>query len=529
MARLAVHRRQRPQEGRRHATPLPRHWTRPSAASRSASSVRSPRTCPSWSRRPASRTSRSPTSSTRSTRRPTELKADGADVVVLLVHEGAPTPTAPRWTTDPNSAFGKIVNGVNDDVDAIVSGHTHLAYNCSFPVAGWTGRAGDRASGGLRRSVRHEPQPAGVHRRHRPPARSRGAGPARTLLHLKAATGRSGQLPGRPGRPSRSSTPRWPTADALGAARWARSRARSTAAKLADGTTENRGGESTLGNLVAEVQRWATETRRPAAQIAFMNPGGLRTTWSAPPGAVPARPHLQAGRRRAAVRQHAGEHGADRCADQDGARAAVAAHAGSVPSRPFLRLGVSAGFTYTYDPTRMRRRAPGSPGCGSTATPIEPATTYSVTVNSFLASGGDNFRGSPTAPASGTRQDRPAGDGRLHGRVRAPALTRCRSTQAERRRGEFPAGAPATYAPGDHVTFDVARWSITNRATPRTPRSRSSWAPPRSAGHAGQHRPATCRASTTGKASVDVVAPGRHARADHDLTLVGAKTGTRSR
>ena len=29
-------------------------------------------------------------------------------------------------------------------------------------------------------------------------------------------------------------------------------------AKFADGTTENRGGESTLGNLVAEVQRWAT-------------------------------------------------------------------------------------------------------------------------------------------------------------------------------------------------------------------------------------------------------------------------------
>ena len=48
-------------------------------------------------------------------------------------------------------------------------------------------------------------------------------------------------------------------------------------AKLADGTTENRGGESTLGNLVAEVQRWATrEPESGAAQIAFMNPGGLR-------------------------------------------------------------------------------------------------------------------------------------------------------------------------------------------------------------------------------------------------------------
>ena len=37
------------------------------------------------------------------------------------------------------------------------------------------------------------------------------------------------------------------------------------------GGAENRGGESTLGNKVAEVQRWATD-----ADIAFMNPGGLR-------------------------------------------------------------------------------------------------------------------------------------------------------------------------------------------------------------------------------------------------------------
>ena len=37
-----------------------------------------------------------------------------------------------------------------------------------------------------------------------------------------------------------------------------------------------------------------------------------------------------------------------------------------------------------------------------TATPIDPAATYSVTVNSFLASGGDNF----TAFAGGTsKQD----------------------------------------------------------------------------------------------------------------------------
>ena len=40
---------------------------------------------------------------------------------------------------DPASTFGNIVNDVSADVDAIVSGHTHLAYNCSFPVEGFEG------------------------------------------------------------------------------------------------------------------------------------------------------------------------------------------------------------------------------------------------------------------------------------------------------------------------------------------------------------------------------------------------------
>ena len=52
-------------------------------------------------------------------------------------------------------------------------------------------------------------------------------------------------------------------------------------------------------------------------------------------------------------------------------------------------------------------------------TPIGRGATYSVTVNSFLATGGDNF----FAFAGGTgKQDTGQtdlrGDGRLHGRVR---------------------------------------------------------------------------------------------------------------
>lgn len=67
-------------------------------------------------------------------------------------------------------------------------------------------------------------------------------------------------------------------------------------------------------------------------------------------------------------------------------------------ARPFLRLGLSEGFSYTYDPS-----AP----AGSRITamrldgvPVVPSAPYSVTVNSFLASGGDNF----TVLASGANR-----------------------------------------------------------------------------------------------------------------------------
>ena len=61
---------------------------------------------------------------------------------MLLVHEGAPTTDCATMDDDPTSDFGSIINGVNANVDAIVSGHTHLATTARFPVPGWaTGRA----------------------------------------------------------------------------------------------------------------------------------------------------------------------------------------------------------------------------------------------------------------------------------------------------------------------------------------------------------------------------------------------------
>ena len=162
---------------------------------------------------------------------------------------------------DPTSDFGSIITGVNDNVDAIVSGHTHLAYNCSLPGApGGRGPSGDRASGGLGGPVRHDlnqlvftVDPAtGEVRRPRRQARAAAQGaptPAVTFNYpVDPAT--QAIVDARRGERRRS----------LGAQPLGKIGGPFNRAKFANGTTENRGGESTLGNLVAEVQRWATRS-----------------------------------------------------------------------------------------------------------------------------------------------------------------------------------------------------------------------------------------------------------------------------
>ena len=149
---------------------------------------------------------------------------------------------------------------------------------------------------------------------------------------------------------------------------------------------ENRGGESTLGNLVAEVQRWATESETfGAAEIAFMNPGGLRANMAGPT---------------VTYRQAAGvQPFANTLVNMDltGAQIKTVLEQqwqrdadGNVPTRPFLRLGTSEGSSTPT--TRRCPRVPGSPGSGSTTSRSLAGESYSVTVNSFLAAGGDNFR-----------------------------------------------------------------------------------------------------------------------------------------
>jgi 5'-nucleotidase len=296
--------------------------------------------------------------------------------------------------------------------------------------------------------------------------------------------------------------------------------------KLADGTTENRGAESTLGNLVAEVQKWATRNPESgSAQIAFMNPGGLRQDMTGT-GSGPFPRDLTY--QQAAVVQpfantlvNMGLTGAQikKVLEQQWQPAGA--------SRPFLKLGISKGFTYTFDDSRPE----GSriTGMWLNGTPIDPATTYSVTVNSFLATGGDNFF---ELNNGAHKQD--TGQTDLQAMVAymaefASGANQVAPSYVQNGVGvTFPAGAPASYAPGAHVKFDVSSWSMTNaldvKDTVVTVKLGSATLGTATLDNAPQA--ALPGFDTVGKASVDVVLPAGTPGGATSLTLVGTDTGT---
>ena len=325
------------------------------------------------------------------------LKAAGADLVILLVHEGAPTTALADASTNDN-AFSRIVKGVDGDVNAIVSGHTHLAYNHFIggrPVVS-AGQYGANLNQLVFSVTDPDDDPATNNSTVAiDPAKQKILpmfGPDPDRSPDGSTNGPLATPPLYPVDPAAKAIvdDAFAKADVLGAKVLGKIAGGFRRARLANGD-ENRGGESTLGNLVAEVQRWATSTPEAgAAQIAFMNPGGLRADMTGASGGYPA----DLTYKQAAVVQPFANTLVNM--KMTGAQIKTLLEQqwqrdkdGKVPSRPFLRLGTSKGFLSTFDATRPEGDRITSMSLNGKA--IDPAATYSVTANSFLASGGDNF------------------------------------------------------------------------------------------------------------------------------------------
>lgn len=307
------------------------------------------------------------------------LTAAGADLVVLLVHEGAPT-TAYADAVDPSNDFGEMLANLSPDIDAVVSGHTHQAYDHRVPVPEWAAEG---------RAVTARPVvSAGQY--------------GMALNQLLFTFDDTGDVTGLdtgiidlydafPADAAVQSIvdDAVAQADVLGSVVLGQLEAPLYRATTATGTPgSTRGAESTLGNAVANIQLWAT--RDNGAQIAFMNPGGLRADMLGAAGGDPTLyPSDITFAQAASVQPFANTLVTT---DLTGAQIKQVLEeqwqpAGS--SRPFLRLGTSTGFAYTYDPNAvagsriLEMRLDGDL--------IADQDVVKVVVNSFLAAGGDNF------------------------------------------------------------------------------------------------------------------------------------------
>jgi 5'-nucleotidase len=297
------------------------------------------------------------------------LKEDGIDNIVILLHEGGFPTGGFNACPGISGPIVDIVNRLDPEIDAVISGHTHAAYNClinGIPVtsASSFGRLVtdmDLTIDSRTKKITSIAVDNKIVTRNVPKDQAVTDLIAKyKVLSDPLAKRVIGSI----------------TGDLL--------RANNTA------------GESTLGDVIADSQLAATAPANlGGAQAAFMNPGGIRAdllfaqSGSEGDGNVTYEEAFTVqpfGNSMVTMTLTGAQ--IDQMLEQQfcGTNAA---------SRRVL--SPSAGFTYTWNAAAI-----GSADCATAnavdaatielnGTTVDPATSYRVTVNSFLATGGDGF------------------------------------------------------------------------------------------------------------------------------------------
>ncbi|MBC7162111.1 MAG: bifunctional metallophosphatase/5'-nucleotidase [Immundisolibacter sp.] len=310
-----------------------------------------------------------------------KLRTQGIQSVVVLIHEGGVTTGGGVNGCDGVSgAIVDIVNRLDGEVDLVVSGHTHAAYNCLIANRdGVSVRV--TSAGSFGRLVSDIDLTIDTRRRD--------------VLSVAA-----NNVP----IPNNASVAEDPALMPLLANYVALSdgpRKRVIGKITATLTrTSNAAGESSLGDVIADAQLDATDDAGFGdAVVAFMNPGGIRADL---PFSAPRKADGDVTYGEAFTTQPFGNSlvtmtlsGAQihTLLEQQFTGCTVGYPAGApAAGQPFNRiLQVSEGFTYAW-------REKGTP-CDNVdpasiridGAPIDPAGSYRVTVNSFLADGGDQI------------------------------------------------------------------------------------------------------------------------------------------
>jgi 5'-nucleotidase len=286
-----------------------------------------------------------------------ELKAQGIEAIVVLIHEGGFPAGDYNECPGISGPIVDIVRKFDRAVDVVVSGHTHQAYVCE--IDGRLVTSGDKY-GTIVTTIDLKLDPA-----------------TRDVVSARAdnVIVRTGVYANDP-----EQTALLAAYDKL-AAPIAGRPAGSVTETLS--RTPNNAGESTLGDIVADAQLAATSAdARGGAVIAFTNPGGVRTD--------------------IAKKEEGPVTYADVFASQPFRNQLVTMTLTGMqiknmleqqwldPKRPRI-LQVSKGFSYAWDDAKPSGDRIIADRISLNGQRIDPAASYRVTVNNFLAVGGDGF------------------------------------------------------------------------------------------------------------------------------------------
>ena len=312
-----------------------------------------------------------------------QLKAQGADVIAVVIHEGGHT-TAGVQETSCAGLSGDIVpilERLDAAIDVVVSGHTHQAYVCDYGTVNpakpflltSAGQYGTLVTDiALRVDTR-------TRRVVRKTARN-------VIVQSEAFTGSQGRVDMSAAVPSFTADP---------AVQAIVDKYRAAAVPLAQRPVGQAAGalrrvltpslESALGNLIADAQLHATRApEQGGAQLSFMNPGGLRADL------VPDAQGLVRYGQLYAV-QPFGNQLVVKTFTGAQIRAVLEqqfASGSNTVQRPRV-LSVSEGFSYRFDLSRP----PGEriSDMVLNGAPLPPEAPVRVVMSSYLDSGGDNF------------------------------------------------------------------------------------------------------------------------------------------
>lgn len=292
-----------------------------------------------------------------------ELRARGIEAIVVLIHQGGETPEGFDQVDCKNLSgdIVEIVKKLDRAIDAVVSGHTHRGYQCRVE-----GRLVTQAAsyGHLLTAVNLK-----VDRSTRDVV---AADSANIVVNADLHAGR--------GDPALTSL---------------LARARAMTEPIANrpvgvigveqlANIVNTDGESPLGRVIADAQLHATKDL--GARIALMNPGGIRTR-------LPA--NLPNPSKRVTYGDVLAVHPFGNTLtviEFSGAelKTLLEQQWGKNPARARL-LQVSQGFSYAYDPTLAQGERVNAASLRLDGIPIRPLDKVKITVNNFLAGGGDGY------------------------------------------------------------------------------------------------------------------------------------------